>query len=256
MVFKRLREEISGMMARDPAAHSALEVVLCYPGFHAIMLHRLTHALWRRNWRITARVISQIGRAITGIEIHPGATIGQGFFIDHGMGVVIGETAVIGDHVTLYHGVTLGGIAPSVDSSAQVGLKRHPTLEDEVIVGSGAQVLGPITVEAGARVGANAVVVKDVPAGATVVGIPAKIAERRRPAGEPEFVAYGTPTKDLPDPVARAITGLVDEIDRLRSRVTQLEHTAEQTGGGLAELGLEVEDQPVGPRDMLGGTKN
>jgi serine O-acetyltransferase len=255
MFFKRLREEIDGMMARDPAAHSALEVVLCYPGFHAIMLHRLDHALWRRGWRITARVLSQIGRAITGIEIHPGAEIGERFFIDHGMGVVIGETAVIGDDVTLYHGVTLGGIAPSVDSSSQVGQKRHPTLEDRVIVGSGAQVLGPITVKACARVGANAVVVKDVPPGATVVGIPAKIAERRRPERQPEFVAYGTPTKDLPDPVARAITGLVSEVDRLRARVEQLERHTEQSGG-LADLGLEVEqEQPEAP-EVVSRAKN
>jgi serine O-acetyltransferase len=244
------------MMARDPAARSRFEVALCYPGFHAIVLHRVAHSLWRRGWRITARLISQIGRAITGIEVHPGAEIGKRLFIDHGMGVVIGETAVIGDDVTLYHDVTLGGIAPSVNSNAQIGTKRHPTLEDGVIVGSGAQVLGPIVVKTCARVGANAVVVKDVPSGATVVGIPAKIAERRRPAAEPEFVAYGTPTKDLPDPVARAITGLVNEIDRLRSRVTQLEQATERPGGGLAELGLDVEDKPADLPDGVAGTKN
>ncbi|MEE9195353.1 MAG: serine O-acetyltransferase EpsC, partial [Alphaproteobacteria bacterium] len=181
MAFKRLGEEIDGMMARDPAARSRLEVVLCYPGFHALVMHRVANRLWRRGWRLGARALSQLARAITGIEIHPAARIGRGFFIDHGMGVVVGETSIIGDQVTLYHGVTLGGIAPSVDSDSQVGEKRHPTIEDGVIVGSGAQVLGPITVGKCARVGANAVVVKDVPPGATVVGIPARIAARRRP---------------------------------------------------------------------------
>ena len=221
-MFKMLRREISAIMERDPAARSGWEVILCYSGFHAIVMHRLAHKAWNRNWRVTARAISQFNRFLTGIEIHPGARIGQRFFIDHGMGVVIGETAEIGDGVTLYHDVTLGGVAPSVDSHLQREQKRHPTLLDGVIVGSGAQVLGPITVGKDARVGANAVVTKDVPAAATVVGIPGRIVQRR--GAQPEgFAPYGTTPGDLPDPVARAIEGLMDHVSILRARVEQLE---------------------------------
>ncbi|MFQ5954477.1 MAG: serine O-acetyltransferase [Kiloniellales bacterium] len=257
MVFKRLREEIDGMMSRDPAARSRLEVVLCYPGFHAILMHRLAHGLWRRGWRLTARSLSQVSRAITGIEIHPGAQIGKGFFIDHGMGVVVGETSIIGDDVTLYHGVTLGGIAPSVDSNSQIGQKRHPTLDDGAIVGSGAQVLGPITVGRCARVGANAVVVKDVPPGATVVGIPARIAGRRQPEEAAEFVAYGTPTNEQPDPVTRALNGLMDQVDRLNTRLEELERDLERWQGGLAELGQEAkEEEETKGRRATSRTKN
>jgi len=217
------------MMARDPAARSRLEVVIAYPGFHALLFYRLAHAAWRRGWLLLGRFLSHLGRLATGIEIHPGARIGRRLFIDHGMGIVIGETAEIGDDVTLYQDVTLGGIAPSVDSAAQVDRKRHPTLRDGSIVGSGAQVLGPITVGEGARVGANAVVVRDVAAGTTVVGIPAKVMMRR---GEGrEFLAYGTPTGDVPDPVARAIDGLLDQVSTLKARVEQLEA---QVGSGDA----------------------
>lgn len=256
MAFKRLRAQIDGMMARDPAARTRLEVMLCYPGFHAIVMHRLAHRLWRRGWRLTARALSQLGRAITGIEIHPGASIGNDFFIDHGMGVVIGETSVIGDEVTLYHGVTLGGIAPSVDSNSQIGQKRHPTIEDGVIVGSGAQVLGPITVGRCARVGANAVVVKDVPPGATVVGIPARIAARGQPEGHPEFVAYGTPRDDLPDPVARAITDLAHKLDQVSTRLEELEKEHERRQGGLAELALEPKQEESKRRRPTARVKN
>ena len=153
-MLKNLREDIDATIARDPAARSRLEVVLIYPGFQAVTLHRIAHACWRRGWRLLGRTISQFSRWTTGIEIHPAAVIGRRFFIDHGMGVVIGETSEIGDDVTLYHGVTLGGVSPSVDSHSQRDQKRHPTLEDGVIVGSGAQVLGPITVGRCARVGA------------------------------------------------------------------------------------------------------
>ena len=238
-MFKSLRQEIEATIARDPAARSALEVVLLYPGFQAVAFHRLSHAFWQRRWFLIGRWISQFARWLTGIEIHPGAKIGKRFFIDHGMGVVIGETSEIGDDVTLYHGVTLGGVAPSVDSDSQRDQKRHPTLEDNVIVGSGAQVLGPITVGHCARVGANAVVTKDVAAKRTVVGIPAKVvgggapAEAEAPA---RFVAYGTPTGDIPDPVARAIDGLLDEVQSLRARVLELE--SRESG----ELDLEDED--------------
>jgi serine O-acetyltransferase len=231
-MFKFLREEIDGMMQRDPAARSRLEVALCYPGFHAIVFHRIAHPLWNRGWKVLARWISQVGRFMTGIEIHPGATIGRSFFVDHGMGVVVGETSVIGDNVTLYHGVTLGGVAPSVDSDSQRDQKRHPTLGDNVIVGSGAQVLGPITVGHGARIGANAVVTKDVECCVTMVGIPAK--QVSKVAAEESFEPYGTPMGDVPDPDAAVIDGLrtqigdlkekIGEVARLQARIAELEH--------------------------------
>ncbi|WP_020592761.1 serine O-acetyltransferase [Kiloniella laminariae] len=223
-MFDRIKAEIDATMARDPAARSRLEVVLCYPGFQVLMLHRLANRLWKRDWHLLSRSISHIGRIVTGIEIHPGATIGKDFFIDHGMGVVIGETSIIGDNVTLYHGVTLGGVAPSVDSDAQRGVKRHPTLECGVIVGSGAQILGPITVARCARIGANAVVTKDVPRCATVVGIPGKVVNPKPSVVDDQpFVAYGTPTGDIPDPVARTLEGLLNEVQSLRQRLNTLE---------------------------------
>ena len=226
MIFKTLVSDIDSMMARDPAARSRLEVVLAYPGFQALLVYRLSHWVWGRGWRLLGRLLSHLGRFLTGIEIHPGARIGRHLFIDHGMGVVIGETAEIGDDVTLYHGVTLGGIAPSVNSAAQVDRKRHPTVRDRAIIGSGAQVLGPITVGEDARVGANAVVVRDVAPGATVVGIPAKSILPRDTSHE--FLAYGTPTVEIPDPVARALDGLLDQVSTLRARVEELERHAEE----------------------------
>jgi len=236
MNFKHFAEEIDAIMARDPAARSRLEVALTYPGFHAVLAHRLAHALWRRGWRVLGRVISQAARWFTGIEIHPGATIGRRLFIDHGMGVVIGETAELGDDVTLYQDITLGGISPSVNSAAQVNKKRHPTLRDRVIVGAGAQVLGGITVGEGAKVGANAVVVTDVPAGALAVGIPAKVSPPKgvQPAGD--FAAYGLPSGALPDPVARAIEGLMDQVARLQARVGVLEGELNGTSLNGTEL--------------------
>jgi serine O-acetyltransferase len=215
-VFKRLRDEIDGIMARDPAARSRLEVFLCYPGLHALVTHRLANKLWRARWHTLARLVSHIGRMLTGIEIHPGATIGKCLFIDHGMGVVIGETAEIGDNVLLYHSVTLGG------TSLNKG-KRHPTVRDNVIIGAGAKILGNITVGENARIGANSVVVGDVAPGATMVGIPARaVVPRDR---QPErFLAYGTPCGDMPDPVARAISGLLDQVQGLRQRVEELEN--------------------------------
>lgn len=224
-MFKSLKTGIDATMQRDPAARSRLEVVLCYPGFQAILLYRVANACWRRGWHLVGRWISAVGRILTGIEIHPGATIGERFFIDHGMGVVIGETAEIGDDVTLYQGVTLGGVSPSVDSESQRDTKRHPTLQDGVIVGSGAQVLGPISVGRCARVGANAVVTKDVPDCATMVGIPGRAIQTQEKV-EVEtatFVAYGTPTGNIPDPVARTLEGLLDEVQSLRARVNELE---------------------------------
>lgn len=222
-MLKIIRSEIDAMMQRDPAARSRAEVFFCYSGFHAIVLHRLAHGCWRRGFHLFARIICQFGRFLTGIEIHPAVRIGQRLFIDHGMGVVIGETAEIGDDVTLYHDVTLGGIAPSIDSDSQRDQKRHPTLGDGVIVGSGAQILGPITVGAGARIGANAVVTKDVPVAVTVVGIPAQAVERKGMPLADEFCPYGTPLGDLPDPVARSLEGLIDHVTTLQARIDQLE---------------------------------
>jgi serine O-acetyltransferase len=193
-------------------------VALCYPGFHAVMMHRVAHGLWKRGWFLSGRFVSNVARWFTGIEIHPAVKIGRRLFIDHGTGVVIGATAEIGDDVTLYQGVTLGG------TSLHQG-KRHPTLADGVIVGSGAKVLGGFTVGAGARIAANAVVLDEVPPGTTMVGIPAKPVERK-PAVRPEdcrFLPYGTPCEEIPDPVARVLNGLLDEVVALRARVALLE---------------------------------
>jgi serine O-acetyltransferase len=254
-MFNTIRDEIDSMMARDPAARSRLEVVLCYPGFQALLVYRLSHALWTRRWHLLARFISQVGRMLTGIEIHPGAVIGRRLFIDHGMGIVIGETGEIGDDVTLYQGVTLGGVAPSVDSHSQRNVKRHPTLRDGVIVGSGAQVLGPITVGECARIGANAVVSKDVPSCATVVGIPGRVISSRKGKGDQEsakFVAYGTPMGDIPDPVARAIEGLLDEVQSLRARVNRIEERGEHPDSGTTSHDAERGGDET-PRATAGG---
>lgn len=226
MTKTSLRDDIEAYMERDPAAHSRLMIALTYPGFHAVAGHRAAQWLWRRRLLILGRMASQIVRWLTGIEIHPAATIGRRLVIDHGMGLVIGETAEIGDNVTLYHGVTLGGVAPAVDSGSQKQVKRHPTVGDGAIIGSGAQVLGPVTVGADARVGANAVVVADVPDGATVVGIPARQVMPRDRSKPPTFAAYGTPTGEVPDPVAKAIDGLLDQVSQLQQRVKELEAEA------------------------------
>ena len=223
MIFKSLQEDIDAFLARDPAARSRIEVALCYSGFHALLIHGLSHGAWRRGWHLWGRCLSQLGRMLTAIEIHPGAEIGSRFVVDHGSGVVIGETSIIGDDVTIYQGVTLGGIAPSVDSQSQANQKRHPTIEDGVIIGSGAQVLGPITVGAGARVGANAVVTKDVPPGVTAVGIPARVVMPRDRRKAKEFVAYGTPTDGGPDPVVQTIEGLRGQVTALADRLAEVD---------------------------------
>ena len=223
MVFKRLKDDLEAFLERDPAARSYLEVAILYQGFHAVVFYRLSHWLWRKGMRFLGRLVSQIGRLLTGIEIHPGATIGSRFVIDHGSGVVVGETAEIGDGVTLYHDVTLGGVAPSVDSAAQVGQKRHPTLGNGVIVGSGAQILGPITVGDDARVGANAVVTSDVPAGVTAVGIPAKIVMPRDKSKAREFRAYATTPEGVPDPVQQVLDQLRGQLGELTERIVDLE---------------------------------
>ncbi|XKF07086.1 serine O-acetyltransferase [Vreelandella venusta] len=229
-MFQRLREDINSVFDRDPAARNFLEVLTNYPGLHALLLHRCSHWMWKKNLKWLARTLSTFSRWLTGIEIHPGATIGRRFFIDHGMGVVIGETALVGDNVTLYQGVTLGG------TSWNKG-KRHPTLEDGVIVGAGAKILGPFTVGAGAKIGSNAVVTKEVPAGATVVGIPGKIVKRADPDVEEAldvdparreaicqkfgFDAYGV-SQDMPDPVARSMQAMLDHMHAVDERIERM----------------------------------
>lgn len=215
-MFKGLREDIEAVFQRDPAARSRLEVLLCYPGIHALVLHRAAHRLWRAGFKLGARLVSQLGRLVTGIEIHPGATIGRRFFIDHGMGVVIGETAEVGDDVTLYQGVTLGGVSLAKG-------KRHPTIGNDVVIGAGAAVLGAFRVGDGARVGSNAVVLKEVPAGVTVLGIPA------RPAGPQVvrdeafcFSPYGTgPGPAGTDPVSRSLERLAERVGELEARLAE-----------------------------------
>lgn len=215
-IFKTIVNEIDSVFARDPAARSRLEVILCYPGVHAILLYRLSNWLWKNNLKFPGRFVSYVARFLTGVEIHPGATIGKRFFIDHGMGVVIGETATIGDDVTLYHDVTLGG------TSLAKGI-RHPQLGNNVIVGAGAQLLGPIKVGDHARVGSNAVVVTDVEPGATMVGVPAHSFAEKTKAKSQKFEAYGTPPDADADPVFKMVRQLQQEIDMLRRRVTELE---------------------------------
>lgn len=231
-MFERLREDIHCVFARDPAARSTFEVLTTYPGLHALLIYRFAHQLWGKKLYWFARVLSAFGRWWTGIEIHPGAHIGRRFFIDHGMGVVIGETAEIGDDCTLYHGVTLGG------TSWKQG-KRHPTLGNNVVIGAGAKILGPLHLGDGCRVGSNAVVLKDIPANATAVGIPAHVvrethgeaAERRQEqARRLGFDAYGV-TKDAPDPVAHAIDCLLDHTHLIDARLQQLCRTVRDLGG-------------------------
>ena len=223
MVFKRLREDITAYMERDPAARGSMEVILCYPGFHAVVCYRMSSWLWERRFFLLGRLLSYFGKIFTGVEIHPGATIGRRFVIDHGTGVVIGETAIIGADVTLYHDVTLGGVSPSVNSHTQVGLKRHPTLGDHVIVGSGAQILGPVVVGEHARVGANSVVTKDVPSSVTAVGVPARVIMPREKEQARKFQAYATLPDDTPDQVVQTIETLRHQIMELSGRVGELE---------------------------------
>lgn len=211
-MFRTLREDIQTVFAKDPAARSLAEVLFCYPGLHALWFHRLAHFLWQHRLFFLARLLSHINRALTGIEIHPGAKIGRRFFIDHGMGVVIGETAEIGDDVLLYQGVVLGGTTLEKK-------KRHPTIEDNVVIGAGAILLGPITIGRGSLVGAGSVVIKSVPQGATVVGVPGRVI----PEGKRSIAAleHGK----LPDPVAEAIRALLARQERLEARLHSLEKT-------------------------------
>lgn len=223
MIFKRIVEDLDAFLARDPAARSRFEVALLYPGFHALLAHRVSSRVWRGGWCTLARFISQLARLFTGVEIHPGATIGRRFVIDHGAGTVVGETTEIGDDVTLYQNVTLGGVSPSVDAHEQRNTKRHPTLEDDVIVGSGGQVLGPHTVGRGARIGANAVVTRDVPPGVTAVGIPARVVMPKDKDKAKEFQAYGTPSDGCPDPVLQTLDTLRAQVALLTKRLEERE---------------------------------
>lgn len=220
-MLKNIREDIASVFDRDPAARSTFEVLTCYPGLHARIFHRLSNTFWNMGLKWLGRFTSHIGRALTGIEIHPGATIGRRFFIDHGMGVVIGETAEIGDDVTLYHGVTLGG------TSWKEG-KRHPTLGNGVVVGAGAKILGPIHIGDGAKIGSNAVVVKDVPAGATAAGIPARILDEEKKAAA-GFNAYGI-GNDQNDPVAKALHGLIGHSVAVDQRIDMILQQLERLG--------------------------
>ncbi len=231
-MFTRLQEEIAVVFERDPAARNTWEVVTCYPGFHALLVHRLAHWLWSERLRWIARFVSHLGRWLTGIEIHPGAQIGRRFFIDHGMGVVIGETAEIGDDCTLYHGVTLGGTSWSKG-------KRHPTLGNGVVLGAGAKILGPITIGDRARVGSNAVVVKDVPPGATAIGIPARIiAEQAGDKGG--FSAYAVGS-DMNDPITKAIHELIDHSVSTDQRLEQILEQLKQLGADCGKVGKRDE---------------
>lgn len=216
-IFDEFKSDFNVVFERDPAARSTLEVIFAYPGFHAIFLHRISNWLWKNHLKLLARGLSHISRFLTGIEIHPGAKIGKGFFIDHGMGVVIGETSEIGDNVTIYHGVTLGG------TSFTRG-KRHPTIENNVTIGAGAKILGPLTVGSNSKIGANSVVIVDVPTNSTVVGIPGKIVLKE------EFPVYsGLEHNKLPDPEERAIQSVMEQVKELEKRINSLETELEKT---------------------------
>ncbi len=242
-MLKHLQDDISHVLKLDPAARSQLEVLLCYPGIHAVLYHRAAHWLWNHGRMLLARFVSHLGRFFTGIEIHPAAQIGNRLFIDHGGGVVIGETTIIGDDVTLYQGVTLGG------TTLNRGAKRHPTLEDGVIIGAGAKILGNFTVGKDARVGANAVVLHAVPAGASVAGIPAKELGAKLEAPK-NFLPYGTPCEDLPDPIARCVASLMDEVATLKTRLAELESKKPTTGAEVLPF-AEGETPPRGQRRKL-----
>ena len=219
--FESMRKDIAAVMERDPACRSKLEVILCYPGFHAVCLHRMAHFFWKRGFLLLARWLSHWNRFITGIEIHPGAQIGEGLFIDHGMGVVIGETTQIGKNCTIYQGVTLGGVSLKKE-------KRHPSLEDNVVVGVGARVLGPHVIGAGSRIGASSVVISDVPPGCTVVGVPARIVYREGQGKTDDLLPVSFEHHELPDPVEAAIQALNQRIAALERELAQAREPARE----------------------------
>ncbi len=259
-MFKHIREDIRCVFDRDPAARTTFEVITTYPGLHALVAHRFAHGLWNIGLYWLARVASTLSRWLTGIEIHPGARIGRRFFIDHGMGVVIGETAEIGDDCTLYHGVTLGG------TSWEKG-KRHPTLMNNVVVGAGAKVLGPIVLGEGARVGSNAVVVKDVAAGATVVGVPGRVVtiskstssetqQRAATAKKLGFDAYGA-TSDAPDPVVNAINSLLDHVHIMDEKMASMCESIKRLDAEFNDVQLpDLEDCSIDSGDAPSDSPN
>jgi len=209
-MFSRIKKDIAVAFERDPAAKSTIEIITCYPGLHAIWGHRIAHFFWKKNMKLAGRFLSHIFRFLTNIEIHPGAEIGEGFFIDHGTGVVIGETAEVGKNVTLYHGVTLGGTSWKKE-------KRHPTVGDNVLIGANATILGPITIGTNSKIGSGSVVIKDVPPHSTVIGVPAKVVYRKGDVYEDETGIAG-----LPDPQAKAMKCLVEQIHALEHKVEAL----------------------------------
>ena len=238
-MFNSLFDQVDSIIARDPAARNRLEVITCYPGLHAIWLHRISHFLWSLGLKWIARLLSVFARFLTGIEIHPGARIGRRVFLDHGLGIVIGETAEIGDDCTIYQGVTLGG------TSLYKGVKRHPTLGKDVVISAGAKVLGGFTVGDGARVGSNAVVLKEIPAGATAVGIPARVLHPDLPKSSDTkakeyFSAYGI-TPNVDDPVSMALKGLIDASLEQEVKIAALEQALEKLGNPASDPNLNEE---------------
>lgn len=242
-MFNRIKEDVQCVFERDPAAQSVQEILVAYPGLHAIVIHRVSHALWQHGLKWLGRVLSHVARLLTGIEIHPGARIGRRLFIDHGMGVVIGETATIGNDCTLYHGVTLGG------TTWRKG-KRHPSLGDRVVVGAGAKILGPVTVGDSARVGSNSVVLRSIPADATVVGIPGHIVSAKKREVSPHreaiankigFDAYGA-TKEMPDPVADAINHMLDHIHSMDRQLESMTKVLKECGIQCGEMSIPKMD--------------
>ena len=248
-MYANLCRDLSAIMERDPAASNRLAAIFLYPSFHVMVAYRISHGLWCIRLHFVARLIMQIARVLTGIEIHPAAKIGPGFFVDHGMGTVIGQTTEIGRDVTLYHDVTLGGVMPAIDTQKQRDAKRHPTLGDYVIIGAGAQILGPITVNRCARVGGNSVVTKDVPEGATVVGVPARQISKgdAKPSGEISFMPYAVHSGLDSDPRERTIRALVDAVQSQRSALSNLEKQLENLARPAA-VKKEKEEQKARPK--------
>ena len=238
MWINTIKNDIKSVLERDPAARNFTEVLICYPGLHALLGFRVSHWLWTRNFKLLGRITSQTVRSLTGIEIHPGATIGSGFFIDHGMGVVIGETAEVGNNVTLYHGVTLGGV------STEKG-KRHPTVEDNVVIGTGAKVLGAITIGESSRIGANAVVVKNVPPNSVVVGVPGQVVVRSKPQTDEVDLHHDR----LPDAISAAVRSLMARVDELEQSINvhMVEHPILVSNGNGSNGDAY---QPVSELDM------
>jgi len=250
-MFANLKRDLNAILERDPACGNKYSAVFLYPSFQVMLVYRFSHLLWSFKLRFIPRLLMQIARVLTGIEIHPAAKIGPGFFIDHGMGTVIGETSEIGEDVTLYHDVTLGGVMPAIDSDKQRNNKRHPTLCDHVIVGAGAQILGPITIHRYARVGGNSVVIKDIPEGITVVGVPARQMSKVKPAvkTDPDFMPYAVHSERYLDPRERTINALLDELQNQRARLNSLEEELEILGKPPSKMkrsNKKVKSKPAG----------